>query len=169
LRAAARLSAVPRRHVVLIEAGPDYPSALPPDLADASLPASSHDWGLRTEPGGLDLPRARVVGGCSATNAGFWSARLARRLRRLADRLGRSTRCSRCSGPWRPTATSPTSGTASTARSRISRVPVDDLEPYPRAFVDAAVACGHAAVADHNRPGAVGVGPRAPQRAAGSG
>jgi choline dehydrogenase len=155
---AARLSAEPRRHVVLIEAGPDYPSALPPDLADASLPASSHDWGLRTEPGGLDLPRARVVGGCSATNAGFW-------LRGWpADFDAWPT-------GWAFDALLPLFRSVEADRDfadewhgvdgpvPISRVPVDDLEPYPCAFVDAAVACGHAAVADHNRPGAVGVGP----------
>ena len=155
---AARLSAEPRRHVVLVEAGPDYPSALPPDLADASLPASSHDWGLRTEPGGLDLPRARVVGGCSATNAGFrvrgWAADFDAWPTGWAFDdllpLFRSVEADRdFADEWHGV----------DGPVPISRLPVADLEPYPRAFVDAAAACGHAAVADHNRPGAVGVGP----------
>jgi choline dehydrogenase len=155
---AARLSAAPRRHVVLVEAGPDYPSALPPDLADASLPASSHDWGLRTEPGGLALPRARVVGGCSATNAGFWLRGWPADYDAWATGwtfdellpLFRSVEADRdFADEWHGV----------DGPVPVARVPVDDLEPYPRAFVDAARACGHAAVADHNRPGAVGVGP----------
>jgi choline dehydrogenase len=156
---AARLSAEPRRRVVLVEAGPDYPStaALPADLADASLPASSHDWGLRSEPGGVALPRARVVGGCSATNAGFWlrgwpadyDAWPGWAFDELLP-LFRSVEADRdFADEWH----------GGDGPVPVSRVPVDELEPYPRAFVDAALACGHAAVADHNRPGAVGVGP----------
>ena len=164
---AARLSAEPRRHVVLVEAGPDYSStaALPADLADGSLPASSHDWGLRTEPdargGPLHLPRARVVGGCSATNAGFWLRGWPADYDAWAtDNPGwafdellplfRSMEADRdFAHEWHGV----------DGQVPVSRVPVADLEPYPRAFVDAALACGHAAVADHNRPGAVGVGP----------
>ncbi len=58
--------------MVLLEAGPDYvdPSALPADPRCADLPAFSHDWGYRDE-NGAELARARVVGGCSATNAAF--------------------------------------------------------------------------------------------------
>ena len=46
--------------VVLVEAGPDYPStaALPADIADGSRPASSHDWGLRASPAGGPIRRA---------------------------------------------------------------------------------------------------------------
>ena len=84
--AAARLSAGERCRVLLIEAGPDYPSVadLPDDIADGSMPAMSHDWGFVAEPDALgrsvSLPRGRLVGGCSATNAGFavrgWPGRL---------------------------------------------------------------------------------------------
>ena len=74
---AARLSAAGRR-VLLIEAGPDYPSEadLPADVADASEPTLGHDWGFAAEPDGergpVALPRARLVGGCSATNGTFF-------------------------------------------------------------------------------------------------
>jgi choline dehydrogenase-like flavoprotein len=49
---AARLSADERCRVLLVEAGPDYPTVaeLPPDIADGSGPAFSHDWGLAAEP-----------------------------------------------------------------------------------------------------------------------
>ena len=75
--AAARLSADDRCRVLLLEAGPDYPAAgdLPADIADGSMPATSHDWGFLAEPDELGrsvpLPRGRLMGGCSATNACF--------------------------------------------------------------------------------------------------
>jgi choline dehydrogenase len=74
---AARLSADVRRGVLLVEAGPDYPAVadLPADIADPSVPAMSHDWGFVSEPDesghSIPLPRGRLVGGCSATNACF--------------------------------------------------------------------------------------------------
>jgi choline dehydrogenase-like flavoprotein len=74
---AARLSADERRGVLLVEAGPDYPvvANLSADIADESMPAMSHDWGFVSEPDELGhsipLPRGRLVGGCSATNACF--------------------------------------------------------------------------------------------------
>jgi len=165
---AARLSADERRDVLLLEAGPDYPAVadLPADIADESMPAMSHDWGFTSEPDELGrsvaLPRGRLVGGCSATNACFalrgwpqdydgWAARgnpgwsfadllpVFRAVESDAD----------FGGPW---------------HGRRGPVPVrrpraDDLSPLQRAFTDAAVAAGHSLVADHNRPGAVGVGP----------
>ena len=75
---AARLTAVGGRSIVLIEAGPDYPSVadLPDDIADGSGPTVSHDWNFTAEPDGtrepVALPRGRLVGGCSATNGAVW-------------------------------------------------------------------------------------------------
>jgi len=62
--------------VLLIEAGPDYGShdsgGWPGDVLDARAIPLSHDWGLDTGasmPGrALDLPRARILGGCSSHN-----------------------------------------------------------------------------------------------------
>src|SRR5579859_2673594 len=74
---AARLTENPECHVLLLEAGPDLagPADMPPSLLDASEPASAYDWGYVAEPDGsgrrVDLPRARVIGGCSAINACF--------------------------------------------------------------------------------------------------
>ena len=73
---ASRLSDDPGRRVLLIEAGPDYGS----DRADwpAELLFSqeqalrSHSWGLRDAGSGIELPRARVIGGSSAVNACYW-------------------------------------------------------------------------------------------------
>ena len=63
---AARLSADERRGVLLVEAGPDYPGVvdLPADIADESMPATSHDWGFVSDPDefghSVPLPRGRL-------------------------------------------------------------------------------------------------------------
>lgn len=61
--------------VLLVEAGPDYgprtSGRWPGDVLDAAAIPLSHDWDLRTDDTtgrALDLPRARVLGGCSAHN-----------------------------------------------------------------------------------------------------
>ncbi|MGH3416911.1 MAG: NAD(P)-binding protein, partial [Actinocrinis sp.] len=67
---AARLSQDPDHRVILIEAGPDYPTlaSLPDDLRDGRRSAGSHDWQYTDTVTGGPIARARVVGGCSATN-----------------------------------------------------------------------------------------------------
>ena len=74
--AGAVVASVLARHrdepVLLLEAGPDYgprsSGHWPADLLDARAIPPSHDWGLESDGSGLDLPRARVIGGCSAHN-----------------------------------------------------------------------------------------------------
>ncbi len=72
---AARLTEQSDRSVLLLEAGPDYPSVeqLPEDLADGSAPAiGSHDWGLQarlTPDRQVAYPRGKVTGGTSAINS----------------------------------------------------------------------------------------------------
>ena len=73
---AARLSDDARLSVLLLEAGPDYTAAhMPPDLLDGihGPNVDAHDWGLRGSFHGhdLQLPRGRVIGGCSTINATF--------------------------------------------------------------------------------------------------
>jgi choline dehydrogenase len=76
---AARLSEDERPRVLLLEAGPDHPdpSTWPRDVLDASMPTVDHDWGYTADAvldRGIAVPRARIMGGCSATNACFaWS------------------------------------------------------------------------------------------------
>ena len=77
---AARLSEDPRRSVLLLEAGPDYPDldAMPADLRNGNNPwrsvygADAHTWEYRarSNPGRpvIELPRGKVVGGSSAIN-----------------------------------------------------------------------------------------------------
>lgn len=170
---AARLSEDPDREVLLLEAGPDYPTRdeLPLDIADGScLPSdrsTSHDWGFTTT-GSRDvppvpLPRGWIVGGSSAVNGTFalrgfpedyeaWEAAgnpgwgsddVLEAFRRLETDLDVGDR------PW---------------HGAEGPVPVRRYRPEERsdvanAFLDAAEKAGHPVVDDHNEPGAVGVGP----------
>lgn len=72
---AARLSEDAARTVLLLEAGPDYPTEAqtPPDLLDGlRLANMAHDWNYTASPSaGRTMPyrRGRVVGGTSSINA----------------------------------------------------------------------------------------------------
>jgi choline dehydrogenase len=153
--------------VLLLEAGPDYADVgqLPPDVADGSAPTTGHDWGYVSEPDGLgrviELPRGRLMGGCSATNGAFlmrgwpqdfdgWAAagnpgwsfdELMPFFRDMESDADFDNEWHGRSGPV-----------------PVQRAARDQLSPVQRAFVDAAFAAGHALVPDHNRPGAIGVG-----------
>jgi choline dehydrogenase len=146
---ASRLSEDESMQVCLVEAGPDYgpyaAAGWPPDLLDASADALiSHDWGYA---GGVASARARVIGGCSAINGcgivwptkddldswwpefGWNFATMAPYLRRAEQQM----------------------------RSRLSSS--QDLEPWRRAFLEAALASGYVFENDFNNSGfAVGVG-----------
>ncbi len=165
---AARLSQDPSCQVTLVEAGPDYPdpATLPPEIASGLAPAFTHDWGYRSQPGALgrplDLYRGRLVGGCSATNAGFalrgspgdydqwaalgnpgWSfAEVLPFFRALERDLDGDDQWHGRDGPL-----------------PIRRAGPEELGPVARAFLDACAAAGYRPVADHNGPGAIGAGP----------
>jgi choline dehydrogenase len=70
---AARLSEDPARRVLLLEAGPDYPTReqTPADLLYGQVSLVDHDWGWSAEaaPGrSIPYPRGKVTGGSSAVN-----------------------------------------------------------------------------------------------------
>ena len=165
---AARLSAGGDRSVVLVEAGPDYPNAgdLPPDIADGSGPTFSHDWNYLAEPDGtrepVALPRGRLVGGCSATNGAVW----------VRGWPGDYDGWAAAGNPgWTFDELLPFFCAAESDQDLrdewhgadgpipVERLRPDELDACPRAFVASAIACGHTGIDDHNRPGAIGVGP----------
>jgi len=166
---AARLSEDPSRSVLLLEAGPDYATIdrLPAEIRDGANPTGSHDWGFRSEPDEAgrveDLLRGKLIGGCSSTNACMavrgspadydeWAAHgnpgwsfddvlpFFRSIERDLDAGDEEWHGAR--GPL-----------------PIRRDAPDQLVPVQAAALDAAVALGYPPAPDHNRPGAVGVGP----------
>ena len=165
---AARLSEDSSLRVVLLEAGPDYPevASLPEELVDGWRPVFTHDWGYASEPtedlASIPLPRARVVGGCSATNASFalrgavedydrWAA-LGNPGWSFDEVLPAFCRLERDldfpDAGWH----------GAGGPLPIRRYADEEIDPVQRAFLSSAVAVGDALVEDHNRPGAVGVG-----------
>lgn len=164
---AAKLSERPDSSVLLVEGGSDYgpESALPPEIRSGLSPAFSHDWEYSSEPGRLGrvlaLPRARLVGGCSATNAAIalrarpadlagwvtggharWSfAEVLPEYRELEADADVADEWHGSSGPV-----------------PIRRYSPEETLPVHRAFQQAAVRGGFAAAADHNAPDAAGVG-----------
>ena len=164
---AARLSENPGRSVLLLEAGPDYhPAPLPPEIASGYRPAFTHDWEYFHEPDllgrAIHLPRAKLVGGCSATNATFalrgtpgdydeWAAQgnpgwafadvlpFFRSLENDAD--------------------VPTEWHGNAGPLPIRRYSREELTVVQQAFLQASAEVGYAQVTDHNAPGAVGAGP----------
>ncbi len=160
---AARLSADPAHRVVVIEAGPDYPTFehLPEDLRDGWRSAGSHDWSYRDEATGAPVARARVVGGCSATNGTIalrgtvrdfdgWAARgnpgwsyaeVLPAFRALEDDYDFIDRWHGQGGPL-----------------PIRRHRANELTAVNAAAYEATARAGFPEVADHNRPGATGLG-----------
>jgi choline dehydrogenase len=148
---ASRLSEDPARSVCLLEAGPDYgPYAdgrWPEDLLYANELAISHDWGIA---GGWPSWRAKVVGGCSAHNGCFitWGS--------SADfdewvEAGNQGWSSSELEPYRRRG-------EEAMRARPSRV--EDLEPFMRIGIDAAVESGIPLLEDFDDPEALeGVAP----------
>lgn len=165
---AARLSEDTKRSVLLLEAGPDYadPAALPPEIASGYQPAFTHDWEYHSEPGSLGraihLARAKLVGGCSATNATFalrgtpgdydgwaalgnpgWSfAEVLPFFRRLESDADLDNEWHGRNGPL-----------------PIRRYSAQELIPVQRAFLEACSMVGYSRVGDHNAPGTCGAGP----------
>jgi len=72
---AARLSEDPTHEVCVLEAGPDLRAAMPAEIRSGWRPTRIFDWGYVAEPDeygkARELPRGRLLGGCSSTNATF--------------------------------------------------------------------------------------------------
>jgi choline dehydrogenase len=163
---ASRLSEDSDRTVLLLEAGPDHPdaTALPADVRDASQPTVEHDWGYTADEEldrGISVPRARIMGGCSATNACFaqrgvpqdydgWVAQgnPGWAFTDVLDDFRRLESDADFNGQWH----------GSDGPIPVRRHPRSELNAVQAAFLDGAVAAGHQYVEDHNEPMVVGVG-----------
>lgn len=164
---AARLSEDAGRTVMLVEAGPDHCDVreLPRDVIDASQPSVDHDWGYAADAEldrGIAVPRARIMGGCSATNACFalrgapqdydgWSAlgNPGWSFAEVLDDFRRLETDEDFHDEWH----------GSDGVIPVRRHPRSEMNGAQAAFLDGAVALGHCYVEDHNRPGVVGAGP----------
>lgn len=165
---AARLSEDARCQVVLLEAGPDLAGLadVPSDVLDASEPTEAYDWGYVAEPDASGrrpaLPRARIIGGCSSTNACF----AVRGAPAVYDGWARSGNPGWSFDEVLPffkrleaDADFDDGWHGRDGPIPVRRHPQDELNAVQAAFIDAARSYGLPYVADHNRPGALGVGP----------
>lgn len=170
---AARLSEDPHRGVLLLEAGPDYPSieATPRSLltvwCGANDPLAGHDWGLTAHANPartISYPRGKVIGGSSAVN-GIVALRGAPADFDEWAALDNPAWAWREVLPWfRALEDDPefaadaayhgTGGPAPIARYRD-----EQLHPVSRAFIEACIALGYPFARDANHPDATGVGP----------
>ena len=174
---AARLSEDPRRAVLLLEAGPDYPDLdmMPADLRCGNNPWRSvngpeaHTWGYRARSNParpeIELPRGKVVGGSSAINGQILLRGLPEDFDAWAAAGNDAWSFARVLPFFRKLETDldfaadPVHGAHGPIPVR--RIPESEMLPAIRAFQDAAVGAGFPATRDHNHPDtATGVGPR---------
>ena len=164
---AARLSEAAACEVLLLEAGPDLRSRMPPEVRSGWRPTRGFDWGYASEPDEYgvvrELPRGRLVGGCSSTNAtvalrgspadydawaeagnqGWTFEELLPYFVRLESDEDFGDRA------WHGDA----------GPLPIRRYQADELTDVAAASLEAFDSLGLPRVADHNAPGAVGAGP----------
>lgn len=165
---AARLSEDPGTEVVLLEAGPHYrPGQWPAELTHAyRIINETHDWGWFAQAGAsprlVHVPRGRVVGGSSVTNATIALRGLPEHYdewNQLVDGYGWDTWL-----PWfrlieRDVQFGQADYHGDAGPIPVNRYPRDRWYPLLQRFTEAALSRGHAWVEDHNAPGAIGVGP----------
>jgi choline dehydrogenase len=143
--------------VAVVEAGPDYGSyrsgGWPEELLDARALPESHDWGYRGRGLGgqlLAFERAKVIGGCSAHNG---CAQLAGWRGDYDDWA-----ISGCPG-WSCDDLRPLFA-RSIERLRVHRFSPDEIQPFQRGFLEAAVAADISFTDDlDDLDGGVGCGP----------
>ena len=143
--------------VLLLEAGPDYGAHAegrwPDDVLDAKDIPLSHDWGLtgQATPGReLDLPRAKVIGGCSSHNGCTAS---------VSAREDYDDWAARGNPGWEAAVVEPVLEWVRD-RFRVRRYRMDELTSAQEAFVHAGLAVGLPFADDlDDLEAGVGIGP----------
>ena len=170
---AARLTEDPRRSVLLLEAGPDFPDVehLPEEIrygyghgaemwGRAFGRETKYGWGYTAratdQNPAMFVPRGRIIGGSSAVNAQVF-------LRGLPEDY--DTWAHKCNSEWsyeklvpyfERNEADPLHGTNGPIPVR--RHTYDELNPDQRALYNAALAAGFPETDDHNAPDSTGVG-----------
>ncbi|MFE5838566.1 GMC family oxidoreductase [Arthrobacter sp. NPDC056493] len=137
---AGTLAAHSDETILLLEAGPDYGARelgqWPADMLDARSIPLSHDYDLRASrssgEGVLDLPRARILGGCSAHNGCTAS---------IGARHEYDEWAAAGNPGWSAGEVTPLLEWVRD-RFRVRRYTMDELTPPQKAFVNAGVAAG---------------------------
>ncbi len=167
---AARVTEDPKRRVLLIEAGPDYPDAdsLPDDLRDGHKNSLiDHDWGFVYQPTAqirpdVPLPRGKVTGGSSAVNTAIALRGQAEDYEEWGAIAGPEWAWERCLPAFIRLETdqdirNELHGTDGPIPIR--RYPPDELAPIQAAFLRACRTLGYPDCPDHNDPTTAGAGP----------
>jgi choline dehydrogenase len=139
---AGRLAAESEAEVVVLEAGPDYgprgSGRWPADLLDGGALVASHSWDYDTGDlhpvrGRVELPRARVIGGCSAHNGCVAAVGCAEDYDAWSDAAG--------DAGWGADALRPLFARAF-ERLRVRYYAIDEVGPFHGACLEAAAAAG---------------------------
>ena len=145
-----------RARVTLVEGGPDPGTPPPPQIPHIHQFGEALDWGYAEADRGVGLLRGKVLGGSSTTNA---SAGV-RGQPASFDAWGPGWTWADCLPAFRAIERDVQFGAAEyhgdAGPIRMTRLPYGAIDV---AFSDACARAGHAVIADHNAPGAFGVGP----------
>ncbi|MBM3958937.1 MAG: mycofactocin system GMC family oxidoreductase MftG [SAR202 cluster bacterium] len=171
---AARLSEDPARSVLLLEAGPDFPTleSLPSEIrnglatgADMAV-SGTYDWKLSARATSrnpnMPVPRGRIVGGTSSINGQVWLWGIPEDFEDWARRGNDEWRWTKVLPYFRKVETDLDFGGDFHGREgpiRVRRHRLQDLTRDQIAFHEACIASGWPATPDHNLPDSWGVGP----------
>jgi choline dehydrogenase len=159
---AGRLSEDPKVKVLLLEAGPD-PGHHVPDAVryvERGTGVDEYDWNYLDAQTRGGVPRGRILGGSSATNASFAFRGQPEDYDGWAARGAPSWSWDECLPYFRKLETDREFGSlpyhGNSGPIHVEREPLNEFQQHVRA---ACLELGHADIDDLNRPGAVGVGP----------
>jgi choline dehydrogenase len=171
---ATRLTEDPTRQLLLLEAGPDYPSAdsLPADIrlgygTPSGIYSLSHDWGYtgQATPHCTDMPvpRGKLVGGSSAVNAQIFLRGVPEDFDAWValgnDRWGFKQVLPYFCKLENDHEFGAAGYHGDAGPIGVSRYPEEDWGPEQRAWVDACRQAGFPDCPDANQPHSTGVGP----------